>query len=469
MSQQQADHEVLMAMQASGRSADEGSISLSLDAELLCGNATAGAELPGVEQHLRHVRRRVMAALARRLPATSVIPPTPATAAAGRAPISCHAVGATFFQAAQVGTGIVVLDLFGGIGVGLEMALRGGVRVERYHHVDLDPVARQIMQHRLRELQQQFPDQLSSRALQRVWALPQNVWEITWEELQRVGVGRGEQWLVVAGWPCQDLSRAGNMQGLVGERSRTFHALMSILEDMRALQPAQPPAYLLENVDFRHLESDYALVTRLLGDPCIVDAARFGSLAHRVRCYWSNLADAQSVQLLLEQVERPANLPGVSSIMEPGRACMPVLQPYGEGNPQYPCNQVGRPRQAWPTLMARPSSRAFLPGCNGAVRLIPAGSGHAATIGGSCWDEPSAVERERAMGFKDGATAAPGVSEQQRRMALGNAMDITTMSWLYAGLEQLALSASAPPVPHPPTLLPASGLASAIGGGLVLR
>lgn len=41
--------------------------------------------------------------------------------------------------------------------------------------------------------------------------------------------------------------------------------------------------------------------------------------------------------------------------------------------------------------------------------------------------EPSADERERAMGFLTGTTAAPGISEGHRRFVLGQAMDLNTM------------------------------------------
>ena len=62
--------------------------------------------------------------------------------------------------------------------------------------------------------------------------------------------------------------------------------------------------------------------------------------------------------------------------------------------------------------MAYPQSYAFLPGEPGSV----------CTADGT-WDQPTADERENAMGYPQGSTAAPGVSEQQRRQALGESMD----------------------------------------------
>ena len=46
------------------------------------------------------------------------------------------------------------------------------------------------------------------------------------------------------------------------------------------------------------------------------------------------------------------------------------------------------------------------------------------------YEEPSADERERAMGFVTGTTAAPGLSEGQRRFLLGQAIDLNTLVWV---------------------------------------
>ncbi len=86
--------------------------------------------------------------------------------------------------------------------------------------------------------------------------------------------------------------------------------------------------------------------------------------------------------------------------------------------------------QTWPTLMAMPQSRAFRRGEPGAVYVVATKE----------WDEPSALERERAMGFYDNATKAPGVTELQRRRILGNAMDMHTLAWLLAACKVLGFT-----------------------------
>lgn len=75
---------------------------------------------------------------------------------------------------------------------------------------------------------------------------------------------------------------------------------------------------------------------------------------------------------------------------------------------------------AWPTLVAHPHSYAFRPGEPGSV-TTPEGLS----------DQPSAVEREFALGYARDSTAAPGVSEQQRRRVLGECMDSNCLQVLY--------------------------------------
>ncbi|GJP66280.1 hypothetical protein CLOP_g23170 [Closterium sp. NIES-67] len=86
--------------------------------------------------------------------------------------------------------------------------------------------------------------------------------------------------------------------------------------------------------------------------------------------------------------------------------------------------QVGAPRQAWPTLVATPGSYAFRmqdgqPG-PGMVQVLSTGE----------WEEPLAVERERAIGYLRNATAVEGVMEAERWRALGGAIDQHTLVWL---------------------------------------
>ncbi|CAI7750296.1 unnamed protein product [Closterium sp. NIES-53] len=125
----------------------------------------------------------------------------------------------------------------------------------------------------------------------------------------------------------------------------------------------------------------------------------------------------------LSLMKRPVTLL-VEDILEPGRLPAPVTQP--DHPTQFACNEVGKPRQAWPTFVSYGGAAAFKmhgdePG-PGLVYDCQAGE----------WQEPTALERELAMGFMEDATAHPEVSEEERRRALGRAMDLNVMHWLVA-------------------------------------
>ncbi|CAI7742306.1 unnamed protein product, partial [Closterium sp. NIES-54] len=105
----------------------------------------------------------------------------------------------------------------------------------------------------------------------------------------------------------------------------------------------------------------------------------------------------------------------VEDILEPGRVAAPVVKP--DHPRQYQCNRVGEARRAWPTLVAYPQAQGFVE-----VDGQP-GPGMVYDYRKKKWEEPTALERELAMGYLPGATAAEGMGEAARRAALGRAID----------------------------------------------
>ena len=168
-----------------------------------------------------------------------------------------------------------------------------------------------------------------------------------------------------------------------------------------------------------------------LGDPATFDAAQVGSYAHRLRSYWTNLAPAKTIETVLSRVVRDPNQT-VHDILDEGRMSRVVER--SDRPPYYPANirdPMGvRPRGALPTLMAHPHSYAF--------RADGPGTLYDANTGMVC--QPNAAERERAMGFATGSTAAPGVSEAHRFSALGQAMDGFAMTSILAVAIELTCS-----------------------------
>jgi hypothetical protein len=296
------------------------------------------------------------------------------------------------------------------------MALRNGKRIAQYIYLDTNPTAHKIAVQRIKHLMSLYPTLLTPDAVQGAFSLPQDIRDLTTENLVAAGAQHQQlPWLVVAGWPCQDLSMAGKAAGLRGERSSLLHELVRVIGALQQLQPSLPPAFLIENVAFhchpsKHIsQQDFSTVCEMIGQPVMLDAAQFGSLAHRVRNWWTNLCTPAELASAAAQVKRP---PGrtVSLALSAGRTAQDVRS--ADRWPRYCCNVPGAPMQAWPTFVAYPQSYAFLPGEPGSI-LNSDGT----------YDQPTAAEREYALGYPQGSTAALGVSEQQRRSALGESMD----------------------------------------------
>jgi site-specific DNA-cytosine methylase len=348
--------------------------------------------------------------------------------------------------------GLVLLEAFGGLGAGLEAALRVGWRIKRYIYVDIDPEARAVMQHRLGLLRSRHPGQLTEQACAGAFtALPQDVTRITSRHLLEAGAGQGEQWLVVAGSECQDLSPAGAGRGLEGPRSRTFYDAVAIIGTLQQLQKERPPAYIVENVAMqfnRRSEKirteDYAKVVARIGHPITLDAAQFGSYAHRTRNFWTNLADAGAVMKLAAFVQRmPRRL--VDDVLDAHHASREPTKP-DDPTWQHCVNVVGQPRVALPTLVAYPHSYCFRDGKSGTLQAT---TPNASLLESGDSEEPSAEERERILGYYTGDTAAPGLSDAARHRITGRCMDAHCMEGLFLMLSAVRLYPPAAP-PHVP-------------------
>ncbi|CAI7909864.1 unnamed protein product, partial [Closterium sp. NIES-54] len=230
--------------------------------------------------------------------------------------------------------------------------------------------------------------------------------------------------LLVAGWECQGVSWAGKGKGEGDQRTRLMEELFRILEWLHERQGRV--AYLLENLD---LEGDSREPIRLVRDRIrgqlvegvSCDAARMGSYAHRLRMYWQNVVPAMQLQAEIERVKRAAERK-VQDILAPGRTPAPVCRKSYSRHEQ--CNQVGQERRALPTLVAYVGAAGYK------WEAGKLGPGMVYDHGRKRWEEPTALERELAMGYREDATAAPGASEADRRRALGNAMDGHVLRWL---------------------------------------
>jgi hypothetical protein len=252
--------------------------------------------------------------------------------------------------------GIVLLELFGGIGSGLVAVLQTGLKVKRYIYVDVDEAARQVAKRHSRRLRTQFPELLATSAIKTSFSmLVGDIVLVSAEDIYHCG----HVDLVIAGRPCQDISMAGKQNGLQDGHSSRFHNMIRV---MRYLQTSQrrPPGYIVENVPVvsssrsRTLESMHR-IHNILGVPVLIDAAVVGSRAHCPRLWWTNLAPTELLQSVVGWIKWPDMY--VNDILDPYRAPRRVY--HDDQAPLAVVNRKGEPWRALPTLVSFARSYAF--------------------------------------------------------------------------------------------------------------
>jgi hypothetical protein len=313
--------------------------------------------------------------------------------------------------------GIVLLELFEGIGTGFAAVLQARIKVQRYVYIDTDEAARQVAKHHSRGLRVRFYELLTTIAILSAFSLlTGDISSISEKDLHWLG----HVDLVIAGWPCYDMSMGGNQNGLQDGRSSRFHDMVRVIRYFQISQ-RRPPGYIVENVPVvsssrsRTLESIYK-IHGILGVPVLIDAAVVSSRAHRPRFWWTNLASAELLQSAIGRTRQPNVY--VSDILDPHRIPRHVY--HDDQAPLAVVNRKGEPRRAIPTLVSFARSYAFK---NNEPGLVSDSITQEMV-------EPNADERERAMGFPTGTTNVHGILEQQRRFLLGEAMDLNYLTWV---------------------------------------
>ncbi len=291
--------------------------------------------------------------------------------------------------------------------------------------MDIDPIERDIARFCCANLNARFPELFPPNAWADAFNLPQDVNAIHDHLIDQTFMDP-QQILLMAGWPCQEYSPAG--KGRPGPRAAILDKIVAIVSRLQSLQPKHPVAYLFENValqeNFRHEHIRTHVATEVeskVGKAVTFDAANVGSYATRVRNYWTNLASQRSLQTVYNHMHLP-HKGNLYDILQPGRHPMPVTHPSKGGH-----NQPGRIRTVLPTLMSFRQSRAFRPGQPGSIYATQQ----------DAFLEPMAVERELAMGYEAGTTAAPGIDEGERCAALGQAIDLNALHSLFAVAREL--------------------------------
>ncbi|KAJ9506119.1 hypothetical protein QJQ45_002440 [Haematococcus lacustris] len=189
--------------------------------------------------------------------------------------INTTCVASSFFPAVAA-EGVVLLELHGGLGAGLEMLLRNGVHILRYIYCDTSPACQHLILHRLSQLSATFPGLLPPAAY--------------------------------------------------------ASALTSLPQDVQ-LQPLLRPGYVLVNTTRQHNSqtnrSQFAEVCTSIGTPLCLDAAQLGARTHHMRDWWTNICDPNHLSAVLQHAQ-PLSAHSLIDIISPVSA-VPTAPFRGRG------------------------------------------------------------------------------------------------------------------------------------------
>ncbi|KAJ9520169.1 hypothetical protein QJQ45_030084, partial [Haematococcus lacustris] len=218
--------------------------------------------------------------------------------------INTTCVASSFFPAVAA-EGVVLLELHGGLGAGLEMLLRNGVHILRYISCDTSPSGQHLILHRLSQLSATYHGLLPPAAYaSALTSLPQDVGTITSADLVRAGARGPHQWLVVAGWECPHHPTPGSLAGLHDPVSSTFLSTMRLVGCLQQLQPLLRPGYVLVNTTHQHHSqahrSQFTAVYTSIGTPLCLNA-QLGA-----GTWWTNLCDPNHFSAVLQHAQPPS-------------------------------------------------------------------------------------------------------------------------------------------------------------------
>ena len=157
-----------------------------------------------------------------------------------------------------------VLSLFDGISCGQLALERANIKVDCYY-------ASEINQNCIQLTQRHFPNTIQ---LGDVCKIDNNVLKT----LPKID-------LLIAGSPCQNLSRAGNGMGLKGDESKLFYEYVRVLKWIKENNNPNIK-FLLENVEMKN--SNKEIISNELKTQPILINSKLVSAQNRPRLYWCN-------------------------------------------------------------------------------------------------------------------------------------------------------------------------------------
>jgi hypothetical protein len=261
---------------------------------------------------------------------------------------------------------VTVLCLFAGIGAELEGLLKAGIRVRKLLVVEIDPVARRILEFCVRALHRRYPDQLPAVACEGLLtALPADIRLVGSQELRRYMPIH----IVTVFSPCQGLSRANrNGHGLADPRSELISDAWRILGYLSKNQTIKPAyTFVVDARDHPSQEArdGFTIIDRVAGGAVdtavVIDAAKLGSAAHRVRAFWTNAAPPRTLKQRYAQFDRTwvQDRKEAQDVLHNGRRVNTAQADDPDIRGFYPMNFKEEPIRVFPTLVSMAQSFAF--------------------------------------------------------------------------------------------------------------
>lgn len=287
-----------------------------------------------------------------------------------------------------------VLSLFDGISAGRVALERAGIQVDNYYASEIDT-------HAIKVTQKNYPS-----TIQLGDATKWRDWDIDFSSID----------LIMAGFPCQSWSIAGQQGGVEDERGQLLHTMMDIFHHIQALNPNLK--FLFENVKMKKVFQEY--VNRVIGvDPVIINS-QLVSAQNRPRQYWTNIPNVTQPEdrgiklkdiILTELDEKTAS--EVNKLILSDTAC-DYMSRLRNGKPrwEYHTNPLDGKAACLTANMYKGVPYGVIKGLG--RRLHP-------------------IECERLQTFLDGYTE--GISTTQRFKALGNSWTVDVIAHIFKGLK----------------------------------
>lgn len=161
---------------------------------------------------------------------------------------------------------LTVVSLFDGIACGRVALERIGYKIEKYYAYEIDKYAIKIAQNN-------YPDIIQMGS-------------VVGADFKQFA---GKVDILMGGSPCQNLSCAGNKEGLEGKESKLFY------EYVRALKEIKPKYFLLEN-NASMTKDNQDIITEIMGVKPIYINSNLVSAQNRRRLYWTNIPNIKPLK-----------------------------------------------------------------------------------------------------------------------------------------------------------------------------